>query len=66
MAVAHPRWREAMKKEIEALEENETWTLTKLHEGMKAIDSKWVFKTKMRPDGSVERLKARLVAKGDK
>ena len=55
MAVAHPRWREAMKKEIEALEENETWTLTKLPEGMKAIDSKWVFKAKMRPDGSVER-----------
>lgn len=40
------RWREAMKKEIQALELNETWTLEQLPEGKRAIDSKWVDKIK--------------------
>ena len=53
-----------MKKEIRALEENGTWTLESLPEGKRAIDSKWVYKVKYRPNGEVERYKARLVAKG--
>ncbi|XP_071708952.1 uncharacterized protein [Rutidosis leptorrhynchoides] len=57
-------WIDAMAKEIEALEKNQTWTLTTLPEGCKAISSKWVYKTKYKVDGSVERLKARLVIKG--
>jgi hypothetical protein len=31
---------------------------------MHVIGSKWVFKTKLKPDGTLDRLKARLVAKG--
>lgn len=31
---------------------------------MHVIGSKWVFKSKLKPDGNLERLKARLVAKG--
>ncbi|KAJ0588916.1 putative RNA-directed DNA polymerase [Helianthus annuus] len=58
------RWIKAMKKEIQALEQNETWTLEKLPEGKRAIDSKWVYKIKYKPNGEVERYKARLVAKG--
>jgi hypothetical protein len=34
--------------------------------GLNIIDSKWVFKLKQNPDGSVARHKARLVAKGFK
>ncbi|KAL0422710.1 UNVERIFIED_CONTAM: Copia protein [Sesamum latifolium] len=63
-AIKHEYWKEAMKKEIEALEKNETWTLEPLPQGKHAIDFKWVYKIKFKPNGEVERYKARLVAKG--
>jgi transposase InsO family protein len=58
------QWRKAMKDEIKSLEENETWSLTELPKGKKAIGSKWVFKKKIGKDGQVERYKARFCAKG--
>ncbi|KAF5783294.1 putative RNA-directed DNA polymerase [Helianthus annuus] len=63
-AIQDERWKEAMKKEIRALEENNTWTLVDLPNGKRAVDSKWVYKIKYKPNGEVERFKARLVAKG--
>lgn len=53
-----------MQTEIQALEANNTWILTSLPSGKKPIGCKWVFKTKLCADGSIERHKARLVAKG--
>lgn len=44
-------WREAMEREIEAVERNQTWTLTKLPEGQKAIDLKWILKAKRDTNG---------------
>ncbi|KAJ9539533.1 hypothetical protein OSB04_032266 [Centaurea solstitialis] len=63
-ALAHPRWRNAMIEEINALEDNNMWTLVELPTNKKTIGCKWVFTVKVNPDGSVARLKARLVAKG--
>ncbi|CAL1355334.1 unnamed protein product [Linum trigynum] len=63
-AFRDPRWRAAMGKEIQALVQNSTWNLVELPPGKRAISSKWVFKIKFYPDGSIERFKARLVAKG--
>ncbi|KAL0435109.1 UNVERIFIED_CONTAM: Retrovirus-related Pol polyprotein from transposon RE1 [Sesamum radiatum] len=60
----NPHWVEAMEKGIYALKNNEIWELTILPPDKRAISSKWVFKLKMNPDGSVKRYKARLVAKG--
>lgn len=53
-----------MHEELEAIERNNTWILTDLPQGHKAIDVKWIFKTKMTANGVVERYKSRLVAKG--
>ncbi|KAL2242961.1 UNVERIFIED_CONTAM: Retrovirus-related Pol polyprotein from transposon RE2 [Sesamum indicum] len=53
-----------MGAELQALEHNHIWQMTPLPVGKKSIGCKWVFKTKLQVDGSVERYKARLVAKG--
>ncbi|GJV45436.1 retrovirus-related pol polyprotein from transposon TNT 1-94 [Tanacetum coccineum] len=63
-AAQDARWREAMQKEVKALKKNGTWTLEYLPEEKRAIDSKWVYKIKFKPNGEVEKYKARLVAKG--
>lgn len=63
-AIRYKEWVQAMHKELDALESNDTWELTILPPTQKALTSKWVFKTKYKSDGTVERLKARLVIKG--
>lgn len=53
-----------MKAEIDALENNKTWTIVPQMPDQHVVEGKWIFKVKYNPDGSVERYKARLVAKG--
>jgi len=63
-AITHSRWIDAMNKEISALQSNNTWEVVDLPLNKKAISCKWVYKTKLKADGSLERLKARLVIRG--
>jgi hypothetical protein len=63
-AVKHAEWREAMHNEIKALELNNTWSIVDLPPSKQAIGCKWVYKVKLKSDGTIERYKARLVAKG--
>jgi Reverse transcriptase (RNA-dependent DNA polymerase)/Integrase core domain len=63
-AMSNPKWLEAMRAEMEALEKNHTWRLVSLPKGRKTVGCKWVFTVKYGPTGLVDRYKARLVAKG--
>ncbi|KAL3371764.1 hypothetical protein AABB24_008346 [Solanum stoloniferum] len=63
-AITDPRWVEAMKEEVSALQQNNTWEVVSLPEGKKPIGCRWIYKIKYKVDGEVERFKARLVAKG--
>lgn len=51
-------WKEAIKSELDSIVSNSTWELTDLPKGSKTIDSKWIFKKKLRPDETIERFKA--------
>ncbi|KAB2617029.1 hypothetical protein D8674_012898 [Pyrus ussuriensis x Pyrus communis] len=63
-ALQDPRWIEAMKVEMEALQRNGTWNVVPLPYGKRPVGCKWVFTIKHKTDGSIDRYKARLVAKG--
>ena len=65
-AVKDPKWWEAMAKEIETLELNQTWSIVDLPSGRKPINCKWVYKVKYNSDESIERYKARLLIRGYK
>jgi hypothetical protein len=57
-------WKEAVRSEMDSILSNGTWELSELPFGCKPIGCKWVFKKKLRPDGTIDKYKARLVAKG--
>jgi len=44
-------WKNAMIQELNAININNTWELTKLSASKKAIDVKWTFKLKLKPNG---------------
>jgi hypothetical protein len=62
-AILHPEWQHAMAEEIAALERTGTWDLVPCPPCVCPITCKWVYKVKIRSDGSLERYKARLVAR---
>ncbi|CAL2258980.1 unnamed protein product [Prunus armeniaca] len=63
-AVKDESWQKAMENEIAMIEKNNTWELVNRPADKPVIDVKWVYKTKLNLDGSVQKNKARLVAKG--
>nr|KYP76489.1 S-adenosylmethionine decarboxylase proenzyme 1 [Cajanus cajan] len=52
-AILDPKWLEAMQEELDAIQRNQTWALTDLPKNHRPITVKWVYKTKLNPDGSV-------------
>ncbi|KAL4020423.1 hypothetical protein IC575_019199 [Cucumis melo] len=58
------RWIAAMEEELSMIEKNKTWILVDRPQDRKVIGVKWVFRTKLNADGSINKHKARLVVKG--
>ncbi|XP_071921842.1 uncharacterized mitochondrial protein AtMg00820-like [Coffea arabica] len=58
-----PYWKEAIDSEIQSILQNNTWKLVDLPPGSKPIGCKWIFRKKLKADGSIDKYKARLVAK---
>ena len=63
-ALSNENWGEAIRSEMSSLMRNETWSLVPRPVNKNVVGSKWIFKLKRNPDGSIERYKARLVAQG--
>jgi hypothetical protein len=57
-------WCKAMQEEMKSIQDNNTWELTTLPVGPRAIGVEWVYKVKHNKEGKIIRHKARLVAKG--
>ncbi|KAI5341559.1 hypothetical protein L3X38_009434 [Prunus dulcis] len=57
-------WKKEIENEMNMIEKNQTWELVNRPFNKPIIGVKWVYKTKLNLDGSVQKHKARLVAKG--
>ena len=57
-ALKIPHWLKAMQKEIKALIQNQTWDLVPKPLDANIVGSKWVFKTKLKEDGTIDSYKA--------
>jgi hypothetical protein len=57
-AAAHHELQAPMRSELQALQNNGTWSLTPLPTGKTLIGCRWVYKIKHHSDGSIERYKA--------
>nr|XP_018626147.1 uncharacterized mitochondrial protein AtMg00820-like [Nicotiana tomentosiformis] len=62
-AAKDPRWIDAIKAKIEALQNNHIWDIVPLPAGKTPIGCKWIYKVKYKATCEVERFKARLAAK---
>lgn len=54
----------ALEDEMHSMQQNGVWELAELPLDAKAIDKKWIFKSKLDLKRNVERKNVRLVGKG--
>ncbi|KAL0387552.1 UNVERIFIED_CONTAM: Retrovirus-related Pol polyprotein from transposon TNT 1-94 [Sesamum radiatum] len=60
------QWKEAIKSEMDSIVSNGIWVLIDLPPGCTIVGCKWIFKKKLKLDGTIDKFKVRLVAKGFK
>jgi hypothetical protein len=56
-------WKEAIMSEMDSIMSNGTWEVIERPYRCKLIESKYVFKKKLRPDDTIESYKARHMIK---
>ncbi|XXG51938.1 hypothetical protein AAC387_Pa03g0390 [Persea americana] len=61
-AVQQNCWNQAIKEELDALDQNHTCDIVECPSAVKLIGCKWIYWIKLKSDGSLDRHKARLVA----
>nr|GEV96738.1 zinc finger, CCHC-type [Tanacetum cinerariifolium] len=54
-------WKKVINDEIGSIMENNTWVLSDLPPGCKPVGCKWIFKRKIKVDGTIDKFKARLI-----
>ncbi|GJT71651.1 zinc finger, CCHC-type containing protein [Tanacetum coccineum] len=59
-------WKEAINDEMDSIMGNNTCILADIPPGCKPLGCKWIFKRKLKVDGTVEKFNARLVIQGFK
>nr|GEV00382.1 zinc finger, CCHC-type [Tanacetum cinerariifolium] len=59
-------WKEVINDEMDSIMGNNTWVLADLPPACKPLGCKWIFKRKLKVDGTIEKFKARLVIQGFK
>ena len=57
-------WVSAMNEEYNSITRNKNCELVEFPKDKVTIGSKWLFKSKLKVDGSIDKFKERLVAKG--
>ncbi|CAI7780158.1 unnamed protein product [Closterium sp. NIES-53] len=60
------KWREAMDKELKALEERNTWKVVPIGvaRNKTVLTGKWVFHVKTKANGTIDKFKARWIVRG--
>ena len=66
LSLEAPYWKETINDEVEFIFQNHTWELVDLPQCSKPLGYKWIFKKKMKADGSIDKYKDILVIKGYK
>jgi len=57
-------WKDAIAEEMDSLIKNGTFEVVSRPADKNIVSSKWIFKKKLKVDGTIDRFKARLVARG--
>ncbi|CAI7869662.1 unnamed protein product [Closterium sp. NIES-53] len=60
------KWREAMDKELKALQERNTWKVVPIGvaRNKTILTGKWIFRVKTKADGTIDKFKGRWVVRG--
>nr|GEW02643.1 retrotransposon protein, putative, Ty1-copia subclass [Tanacetum cinerariifolium] len=56
------QWKEAIKSDIDSILQNHTWEVVELPTGCNQLGYKWIFKKKMKVDGTIDKMILAIVA----